>query len=110
MHLFSRCWRAYRRHNRTTLPSGVKSIIWVSSPSQVRSPHPMVRNEILHKFPDLFGDKKVNGRNVNVEETIAVLGRELRPAIAQALSARRETLNSPSAVREKYGWPKWEQK
>ena len=70
----------------------------------------MVRNEILQKFPELFGDKQVNGRKVNVEETIATLSRELRPAIAAALSARREVLNSPAQVRDKYGWPKWEQK
>jgi malate synthase len=70
----------------------------------------MVRNDILQKFPDLFGAKKVNGRDVNVEEAITTLTRELRPAIAAALSARRELLASPAPVREKYGWPKWEQK
>ena len=42
----------------------------------------MVRNDILQKFPDLFGAKKVNGRDVNVEEAITTLTRELRPAIA----------------------------
>jgi malate synthase len=68
----------------------------------------MVRNDILQKFPDLFGAKKVNGRDVNVEEAITTLTRDLRPAIAAALSARRETLASPAPVREKYGWPKWD--
>jgi malate synthase len=68
----------------------------------------MVRNDILQKFPDLFGAKKVNGRDVNVEEAITTLTRELRPAIAAALSARRETLQSPAPVRQKYGWPKWD--
>jgi malate synthase len=67
----------------------------------------MVRNDILQKFPELFGAKKVNGREVNVEEAITTLTRELRPAIAAALSARRELLASPAPVREKYGWPKW---
>ena len=70
----------------------------------------MVREDILQKFPGLFGTKKINGRDVNVEETIATLTRELRPAIATALSARRELLASPAPVREKYGWPKWDQK
>jgi malate synthase len=70
----------------------------------------MVRNDILEKFPDLFGPKKVNGRDVNVEDAITTLTRELRPAIAAALSARRELLASPAPVREKYGWPKWDQK
>jgi malate synthase len=70
----------------------------------------MVRADILQKFPGLFGNKKVNGHDVNVEETIATLTRELRPEIAAALSARRELLASPAPMREKYGWPKWEEK
>lgn len=68
----------------------------------------MIRKDILQKFPDLFGARKVNGRDVNVEEAIATLTRELRPAIAAALSARRETLQSPAPAREKYGWPTWD--
>src|SRR5262245_38249350 len=70
----------------------------------------MVRNDILQKFPDLFGAKKVNGREVNVEDAITKLTRELRPAIATALSARRELLQSPAPVREKYGWPRGDRK
>jgi malate synthase len=70
----------------------------------------MVRNDILQEFPDLFGSKKVNGREVNVEEAIAALTRELRPAIAAALTARRELLESSAPVREKYGWPRWDEK
>ncbi len=70
----------------------------------------MIRNDILQKFPDLFGAKKVNGHDVNVEGAITALTRELRPAIAAALSARRELLASPAPVREKYGWPRWDQK
>src|SRR5438270_11313827 len=70
----------------------------------------MIRNDILQKFPDLFGAKKVNGRDVNVQETITALTRELRPEIAAALTARRQILESPAPVREKYGWPKWEEK
>jgi malate synthase len=69
---------------------------------------PMVRNDILQKFPDLFGAKKVNGRDVNVEEAITTLTRELRPEIAAALTARREMLESPAPVRQKYAWPKWD--
>ena len=70
----------------------------------------MVRNDILQKFPDLFGAMKVNGRNANVEEAITALTRELRPAIAAALTARRELLQSAAPVRERYAWPKWEDK
>jgi malate synthase len=68
----------------------------------------IIRNDILQKFPELFGSRMVNGRDVNVEETIATLTRELRPLIAKALTTRRETLESPVPVREKYGWPKWD--
>ncbi len=70
----------------------------------------MIRNDILQKFPDLFGAKKVNGRDVNVQETITALTRELRPEIAAALTARRQILESSAPVREKYAWPKWEEK
>ncbi|HVI74202.1 MAG TPA: malate synthase [Anaeromyxobacteraceae bacterium] len=65
----------------------------------------MVRQDIVQKFPDLFGRKQVNGREVDVEQTIATLTRELRPAIAAALTARRALLASPAPVREKYAWP-----
>src|SRR5882672_2743276 len=70
----------------------------------------MIRNDILQKFPDLFGAKKVNGRDVNVEEAITTLTRELRPEIVAALTARRQLLESPAPVREKYGWPRWDEK
>jgi malate synthase len=70
----------------------------------------MVRNDILEKFPDLFGAKTVNGHQVNVQEAITTLTRELRPEIAAALTARREILESPAPVRQKYSWPKWEEK
>ena len=49
----------------------------------------MVREDILQQFPELFGTKVVNGREINVEETIATLTRELRPEIATVLAARR---------------------
>lgn len=69
----------------------------------------MIREDVLQQFPDLFGTKKVNGRDVDVEETIATLTRELRPAIAQALNARRAQLERLEPVRTKYAWPKWEE-
>ncbi len=69
----------------------------------------MIRQDILQQFPELFGTKNINGREINVEDTLAMLTRELRPAIAEALSARRALLESTDAVRSKYGWPKWEE-
>ena len=69
----------------------------------------MIREDILQQFPELFGTKKVNGRDVNVEETIATLTRELRPAFAEVLNARRALLESSEPVRRKYAWPKWDE-
>jgi len=68
----------------------------------------MIREDILQKFPELFGTKRVNGREVNVEQTITTLTRELGPEIATALNARRALLASPAPVRSKYAWPKWD--
>jgi malate synthase len=68
----------------------------------------MISEDILQKFPELFGTKKVNGREVNIEQTIAALTRELEPEIAAALTARRELLQSAAPVGKKYAWPKWD--
>jgi malate synthase len=68
----------------------------------------VIREDILEKFPDLFGTKKVNGREVSVEQTIATLTRELSPDIAASLSARRALLQSSVPVSKKYAWPKWD--
>lgn len=70
----------------------------------------MILEDVLRGFPELFGTKKIGGREINVEETIAVLTRELNPAIARALSARRAILQSTKPVGEKYGWPKWDER
>ncbi|MFI5108743.1 MAG: malate synthase [Terriglobales bacterium] len=69
----------------------------------------MIREDILQKFPDLFGTKQVNGREVNVEQTITTLTRELGPEIAAALNTRRALLESLAPVRKKYAWPKWDE-
>src|SRR5438874_13604539 len=66
----------------------------------------MSREEVRTVFPELFGMKRVNGRQIDAEETIASLTRELRPAIAAALTARRELLHSSLPAAEKYAWPK----
>jgi len=69
----------------------------------------MIRADILQRFPELFGKKKVNGREVDVEQTIATLTRELRPEIAAVLTARQALLGSSAPVRKKYAWPKWDE-
>ena len=68
----------------------------------------MIREDILQKFPELFGSRKVNGREVDIEQAIASLTRELGPEIAAALNVRRALLESPEPVRKKYAWPKWD--
>jgi len=69
----------------------------------------MIREDVLQKFPQLFGNKTINGRTVNVEETITTLARELGPDIGAALAARRALLQSEAPVREKYAWPRWDE-
>jgi malate synthase len=69
----------------------------------------MIREDILKRFPDLFGKKRVNGRDVHVENTIATLTRELEPEIAAALTARRALLQDPAPVPVRYAWPRWEE-
>ncbi len=68
----------------------------------------VIREDIFQKFPELFGTKTINGREVHVEQMIATLTRELGPEIAAALTARRGLLQSPAPVEEKYAWPKWD--
>jgi len=63
---------------------------------------------VAQRFPELLGTKKVNGRDVSVEQTIAELTRELEPALAAALNARRELLHADAPVAKKYGWPNWD--
>jgi malate synthase len=70
----------------------------------------MIRPDLLQSFPDLFGPKKVNGRTLDVDETIATLTRELEPEIEAVLSARRVLLASPAPVAQKYAWPAWDQR
>ena len=68
----------------------------------------MIREDILQKFPELFGTKTINGRTIDVDAAISTLARELGPDIAAALTARRVLLESTAPVREKYAWPKWD--
>jgi malate synthase len=79
-----------------------------SASAGVRNSKATIREDILQSFPGLFGTKKINGREVNVEQEIATLARELHPEIAAVLTARRALLSSSAPVREKYGWPKWD--
>ena len=77
------------------------------STSQGQGTATTVREDILQGFPELFGKKKVGAREIDVEETIATLTRELNPALAKVLSGRRAILQSNEPVRKKYAWPDW---
>jgi len=70
----------------------------------------MIRADILRQFPDLFGKKLVNGRELDVDETIETLTRELEPEIAAVLTARQTLLGSKEPVATRYAWPKWEER
>lgn len=69
----------------------------------------MIREDILKKFPELFGTKTINGRTINVEATISDFAKALEPEIAAALTARRKLLESSQGTREKYAWLKWDE-
>ena len=69
----------------------------------------MIDEQIQGRFPELFGVRTINGRSLDVEETVTDLTRELRPMIAAALAARRTILESPAPTREKYAWPAWDE-
>src|SRR5512137_1813623 len=69
----------------------------------------MIRADVLQQFPGLFGKKSVNGRELDVDETITLLTREVEPAIAAALAARRAVLADPAPVAKKFAWPSWDE-
>jgi len=79
-----------------------------SATTGVRTSKAMIREDILQSFSGLFGTKTINGREVDVEQEIAALAQELHPEIAAVLTARQALLRSTAQVREKYGWPKWD--
>ncbi|MBV9623106.1 MAG: malate synthase [Acidobacteria bacterium] len=68
----------------------------------------MIGGNVFHLFPELFRTKTINGRQVNVEETLESLTREIEPEIIQALRARKALLQSAAPVDKKYAWPNWD--
>jgi malate synthase len=70
----------------------------------------MIRADLLKTFPELFGKQRVNGRELDVDDVISTLTRELRPAITAALAARRELLASPAPVTQRFAWLGWDEK
>ena len=63
-----------------------------------------VREDIAQNFSDLFGDKKVNGQTVNIEDLIAELATDFQDDFAQVLKARGGFLKQPGDARTKYAF------
>ncbi|MFP3132575.1 MAG: malate synthase [Nitrososphaeria archaeon] len=66
-------------------------------------------NKVVQKYSELFGEKTVNGKKLVVEDVIAQVYDEVRDLWEAALKKRRELLDSPLKVREKYSIPKWDE-
>ncbi len=64
---------------------------------------------VAKKYSDLFGEKFVNGRKLVVEDVIAQVYDEVKELWKEALKKRREVLDSPQKVKEKYSIPSWDQ-
>ena len=62
--------------------------------------------KVIKKYSELFGEKIVNGRKLVVEEVIAQVYDEVKDLWEASLKKRREILDSPLKVREKYSIPK----
>ena len=67
-----------------------------SASARVRIAEAVIREDILQRFPGLFGTKTINGREVKVEQAIAAFARELDPEIAAALTERSRGLRCRS--------------
>jgi malate synthase len=65
--------------------------------------------EIYQKYSDLFGDKIVNGRIVNVEKLIEELAIEFSEEIRRVISKRREWLESKQPVISKGSFPSFDE-
>lgn len=75
----------------------------MASPTQQhRDSTLVIRPDIVEGFPDIFGEKKVNGRYCRVEDLIIQLTQSFEPDLARLLSARREFLTQVAAGRARY--------
>ena len=67
-----------------------------------------INQRVLQAFPDLFGEKTVNGRKISVEGLIEELAREFGPEVDRVVRARREWLDRGEPVRVKASFPRWD--
>lgn len=62
----------------------------------------------IAQYAEIFGDREINGRRINIEQLIAELSEEFGPEIARVLNARREWLELRVPVNEKCAFPRWD--
>jgi len=62
---------------------------------------------VSKKYAELFGNKTVNGKTLNVEEVIGIVCEEVNKFRENALNQRRIILESKTPVKEKYRIPEW---
>jgi malate synthase len=64
-----------------------------------------VDENVRLQFGHLFGIKRVNGREISVEDTIGTLTAMFLPNLREALTERRRLLDSGEPVRRRYALP-----
>lgn len=68
-----------------------------------------IREEIYEEYKDLFGDKIINGRTINVKKLIEELSLEFSEEIKNVISKRRKWLESKEPVDLKGSFPSWDE-
>jgi hypothetical protein len=63
-----------------------------------------IRSDIYEKHQSLFGDKRVNGRTVNVEDLITTLTRETKDEFRTLLGARHAFQEQVGRRERAYGF------
>ena len=76
----------------------------MAAPTYLTTGKISVRSDIAEGFPDLFGEKSVNGRRVKVEDLIGALAERFEPEFQAVLSARREFLVQVREGRARYAF------
>jgi malate synthase len=62
------------------------------------------------RFPHLLEPRVVNGRLIDLKTLIGSLHMELGPLVQRALKERRMLLDSRASVRERYSFPRWDER
>jgi len=68
-----------------------------------------IPEEIYEKYKDLFGEKIINDRTINVEKLIEELSLEFSEEIKSVISKRRKWLESKESVELKGSFPSWDE-